>query len=394
MTHLKILAHSSFAIVFALVASAIGFLLICPNAADAHWHRHCPDIPGSVSQFSRMLVQRACFTATGLQDGRVLVTGGIVDAVGDATASAELYDPATGLFTYAGSMKYARRCHSATALPNGDVVLIGGSPDGTPAEVYHTATGAFTIAGIPTPETSHHTATALANGPVLITGGTVPSAEGGPEKTAQLFDPTTGQFSATGVMSDGRTGHTATLLADGKVLIAGGNDFFAGSGGTVSTAEVYDPGTGTFAATGSMTVARERHTATALLDGTVLVTGGLYNVARQPFDYQSSAEIYDPASGNFTEVGEMTDARYAHTATLLSDGNVLIAGGTNSFPPTGAVDYVEIYDPVSQLFTTGSTMTNGRYNLQALLLKSSLTLIMGGYDASNTPVYTTDIFNP
>ena len=394
MTHGKTLACSPSVLVFGLVAWTIGFLLACASTSDAHWQGGGQDTSGSVTQFSRMLVQRSCFTATGLQDGRVLVTGGIVDAVGDGTASAELYDPATGLFTYAGSMKYARRCHSATALPNGDVVLIGGAPSGTPAEVYQTSTGAFTTVGIPTPETSHHTATALADGRVLIAGGYVPSTEGGPEKTAQLFDPTTGAFTGTGFMGDGRTDHTATLLADGKVLIAGGNDFFAGSGGSVSTAEVYDPSTESFVATGALTIPRERHTATLLLDGTVLVAGGLYNVARQPLGYQSSAEVYDPASGAFTEVGEMTDARYAHTASLLSDGTVLIAGGTNSYPSTGAVDYVEIYDPGTQLFTAGSTMTSGRYNFQTLLLKSGLTLIMGGYDASNTPVYTTDIFHP
>jgi Kelch motif len=215
-----------------------------------------------------------------------------------------------------------------------------------------------------------------------------------PKNAAQLFDPTTGTFSAAGFMNNSRTYHTATLLADGTVLIAGGNDNFAASGGTLATAEVYDPSTGSFTATGNLMVPRERHTATLLSDGTVLVTGGLYDVVRQPLAYQSSGEIYDPTTGAFTMVAEMTDARYAHSASLLVDGRVLIAGGTNSYPPTGALNYVEIYDPNAQAFTAGPNMTNGRYNLQMLLLQSGLTLIMGGYDASNTPVYTTDIFHP
>ena len=142
--------------------------------------------------------------------------------------------------------------------------------------------------------------------------------------SAELYDPATGTFAQTGSMTTARVGHTATLLGNGKILIAGGG---------VLTAELFDPTTGTFTKTGSMTTARDSHTATLLNDGTVLVTGGEYLTSVFPFPCKlkfssASAELYDPTNGTFGYTGNMAAQRVFHTATLLTNGDVLVTGGT------------------------------------------------------------------
>jgi hypothetical protein len=192
-----------------------------------------------------------------------------------------------------------------------------------------------------------HTATVLASGKVLIAGG---ENDQGALAAAELYDPATNSFSATGSMGAARTGQTATLLANGKVLIAGGatsSAFFPGVIGQgltrEATAELYDPLTGTFVATGNMSNARIAHTATLLADGTVLMTGGYVNyVGGLPTSvgYQSlsSAEIYDPVSGAFKVIDSMNATRFWHTATLLPDGSVLLAGGIGSDLPQASAE--------------------------------------------------------
>jgi hypothetical protein len=138
-----------------------------------------------------------------------------------------------------------------------------------------------------------------------------------------MYDPKTGTFSPTGSMTTARSYHTATLLTDGRVLVAGGI-----TSGRAASAEIYDPKTGTFIATGSMTTDRYSHTATLLTDGRVLVAGGYgTNSASTNSASLASADIYDPRAGTFSATGSMTTARGGQSATLLTDGRVLIAGG-------------------------------------------------------------------
>ncbi len=225
----------------------------------------------------------------------------------------------SGTFTTTGSMTTARADHTATLLPGGKVLIVGGAGNSgewlTSAELYDPDAGAFTATGSMT--TAQGTATLLPSGKVLLAGGA----------PAELYDPVAGTFAATGSMTTVRGNYTATLLRGGKVLIAGGD----GGGFTnpaLASAELYDPVTGTFAVTGSMATGRRWNTATLLPSGKVLIAGGAGTSGLD--DSLASGELYDPVSGTFTTTGSLTTSRYAHTATLLPDGKVLIAGGQNN----------------------------------------------------------------
>jgi hypothetical protein len=246
-------------------------------------------------------IAREFHTATLLPDGRVLIAGGMNWDLMTVAASAELYDPATGTFSPTGPMATARAAHTATLLADGRVLITGGEYlDGgtnwaylSSAELYDPKTGKFSPSGSMVDNRFNHTATLLSNGRVLIAGGYGEIAGGYGEAvldSAELYDPETGRFSPTGAPTDSRVGHTATLLDDGRVLIAGGGSFS-------DSAELYDPKTGTFIQTGPMTNNRYNHAATLLQDGRVLVAGGLLSAAL------ASAELYDPKTGQFSPAG-------------------------------------------------------------------------------------------
>ncbi|MEO8036712.1 MAG: kelch repeat-containing protein, partial [Acidobacteriota bacterium] len=165
-----------------------------------------------------------------------------------------------------------------------------------------------------------------------------------------VVDPS---FSATGTMTTARVNHTATLLPNGKVLIAGGG---SGAGASLNTAELYDPATGTFALTGTMTGQRSFHTATLLLNGKVLIAGG-YDGADPA--RLNTAELYDPVTGTFAATtGIMNSTRQLHTATLLQSGKVLIAGGMTA--GLASLNTADVYDPVANTFTATATMSSAR----------------------------------
>ena len=290
---------------------------------------------GTFSPTGSMTIGREYPTATLLQDGRVLFVGGD----GEPIDTAELYDPATGKFSRTGSPIEGRRFHSATLLKDGRVLIAGG-PDTTAAELYDPTTGKFTRTGSLKAIRYFHTATLLADGRVLIVGGRTANPHEVDVASAEIYDPETGRFSSTGSLAVPREGHTATLLPDGRVLVAGGSDVAVGtpaldnlSGPVPRSAELYDPATARFSPTGSMTTGRANHGAVPLKDGSVLIVGGQTN----------RVELYDPATGTFREIGKLLHWYGAESATPLTDGRVLLLGGSDlwgSGPPTA-----ELYEP-------------------------------------------------
>lgn len=227
-----------------------------------------------------------------------------------------------------------------------------------------------------------YTATLLGNGKVLVAGGWVPGT--GPLATAELFDPATGTFSTTGSMGTARTGHTATSLSDGKVLVAGGTD----SNTTFASAELYDPTTGKFTpATGTMGTARYGHTATLLNTNKVLLVGGRDNNG----NLLSSAELYDPAAETFAVTGSMTTVRGSYAVTLLGDGKVLVAGGSDAgYNPLATT---ELYDPAAGTFASTGSMTSKRLGPTATLLLNDKVLVAGGTDAGGNPVAIAELYD-
>jgi len=300
------------------------------------------------------------------------------------TVAATSADAQVNTFSATGNLVTSPRYqHTATLLSNGTVLITGGLTYSTTtpptistlasAELYDPTTLAFAATGNMTAGRSAHTATLLNNGQVLISGGA--GTTGAELASVELYDPATGIFTATGSMSTGRAAHTATLLSNGKVLIVGGYD---SSGIPSATAELYDPTTGVFTLTGSMGTARQAHTATLLNNGKVLIAGGGNSTSGE----LASAELYDPSTGTFSTTGSMTDPRYSHTATLLNNGKVLVAGGWGATPPSCEQSPVwntaELYDPTAGTFTATGNMIAPRYLHTATLLNNNLVLLAAG----------------
>jgi hypothetical protein len=337
-----------------------------------------------------------------LKDGTVLIAGGM-DIAGVVTSSAELYHPGTRTFSSSGPMTQGRARHTATLLADGRVLIAGGHDDDS-AEVYDPHTRQFSAIAMVAAR-DFQTATLLASGRVLIAGGATcgilascplpPSSPG-----AELFDPTgAGTFAATsGQLLQPRIRHTATLLRDGTVLLAGG---LTSSSQVLSSTELYNPTGGTFSSAGNLVQARSFHTATVMPNGRILFAGGFGDTSMTAIN---SAEVFDPASGaggTSMVTGSMAIARDSATATLLSDGRVLIAGGEDSFNGNHLAS-AEVYDAETGSFArTRSDMTMPRSDHTATLLSSGMVLITGGVASISTvpfphPVDTqsAELFDP
>jgi N-acetylneuraminic acid mutarotase len=246
-------------------------------------------------------------------------------------------------------MNTARGQHGATLLQSGEVLVSGGVNSAgilTSAELYHPSSRKWTFTGSMHTSRVSHTSTLLQNGQVLVSGGAGGNDDSTAQTSAELFDLSTGAWSVTGTMHDSRASHTATLLNNGKVLVAGGESAVPGSITTLSSAELYDPSTGTWTRTGSMSASRVFHTATLLGDGEVLVTGG--NENGDGCTQGASAELCNPTTGKWTVTGSMHTARGNHTATLLPNGQVLVVGGRSSnYDGCSITASAELYDPAT-----------------------------------------------
>jgi phage baseplate assembly protein gpV len=282
---------------------------------------------------------------------------------------------------FTGNLHTPRYYHTANLLSDGTVLVIGGAtnspgtfPDpGTPSvELYDPAAGTWTVNGSLIGQRLLHTATLLPNGTLVIAGGWPDPFS---TYTWELYDPATGTSPVTGPINAKRAGHTATLLLDGRVLIAG-------SFHDLDSAELYDQATETWTFTGSLHNGRYANTATLLSNGNVLIAGGW------PGD--ASAELYDPATETWTFTGSLNTGRQGHTATLLANGTVLVAGGMNS----GTVTSAEIYDPATGTWTLTGSLNTARWRHAATLLSDGKVLVAGGLAGNQTPLADAEIYDP
>ncbi|TLY37503.1 MAG: hypothetical protein E6K60_04490, partial [Nitrospirae bacterium] len=326
--------------------------------------------PGTWSPKGNLSQARTGHTATVLANGKVLIVGG-KDVNGQAMPTAELYDPATGLYSLVPTnLPVPVSGHTATLLLNGNVLIVGGKAEsGTPipyAQVFDTASNTFAGPVILSVPRSEHTATSLKDGRVIIAGGTDGSIA---LSTIEIYDSLAAGFSLSPIsLSVARQRHTATLLDDGT-----------------------NGDTGTMAPTGSLIMTRSGHSAALLLDGTVLVAGGKNALGQN----LNSAEIYTPTANAFSLVtATMSIPRSGHTGAQLQDnGRVLIVGGTNGGQ---LVTTAEVYDPVSQAFLAVGSPAVGRQLFGSNFFGVPYTggmLASGGQGANDLALASSELFS-
>jgi Galactose oxidase, central domain len=325
--------------------------------------------------------------ATLLADGRVLVTGG--SRTGNTGSvfnrEAELYDPATGKFTATGSMSVPRFDHAAIRLLDGRVLVLGGQRDATTslasAELFDPATGTFKPAFNMYAPRENPTVTLLKDGRVLVVGGTFRQ---GTDQfivlAAEIFDPATTGFTLTGNVLAPRLDQAAVALPDGRVLIVGGVSQSDVSPDVIYTKDVdaFDPASGTFSKIGQINEGRDSPTATLLPDGKVLIAGGAAVNADQQSIASNTVEVFDPAKGVSTTPTAMSEGRVLHVAVPLADGRVLLAGGTTGVNLDHSTASADLFDPATGATTPAASLTESRTAASGVRLLDGSILVVGG----------------
>jgi N-acetylneuraminic acid mutarotase/ribosomal 50S subunit-recycling heat shock protein len=330
---------------------------------------------------------------------RATVTGGLVTGIAVGTASVKAISGTiagsaalqvtSNQWTAAGIPGEERRDHTATLLSNGKVFVAMGRPFAPccayASVVYDPLSNKWSgqTADFPL-KIALHTATLLPAGKVFIAGGD----DGATLDFSETYDPVADAWTPTARMAHTRSSHTATLLGTGKVLVAGGYSAEPGFTGVQTGAELYNPATNTWALAASMATARTKHTATLLADGTVLVIGGGGAGAGSPS--LTEAAIYDPTLDSWTTAGNMANARQSHTAALLSNGKVVVIGGSSAT----AMNSVEMYDPATNTWTPLASMATARSGHTATVLPNGKILVAGGDSSNGQTRSTAEIYDP
>ncbi len=349
---------------------------------------------GAFSGTSGMALPRVGHTATLLQDGRVLVTGGLTNTSTGVTNTAEVYDINLRRFSGVGKMSAPRTGAVATLLLDGRVLVTGGYnyPSGfqpstlATAEVFDPATGSFgPTYGPMSFARVHHAAVLLTDGRVLVTGGDVP---GGDDDTAELYDPASSTVLPLPKMLTNRRYHAMFLTADGNVLIVGGTfaEFLPGT-------ELFYVSLQRFQAGPPRTIyTRGDECTVSLLAQQVLIAGGDGDAS----GITAKSEIFDKSSGRFVVSGQLVRGRRSHACALLPDGRVLLTGG-NAFESgnTTTTDSSELFDAGTRTFSPGAQMIVARQGHTATPLTDGTVLIVGGVsNPTGTPLSTVEIYRP
>jgi N-acetylneuraminic acid mutarotase len=331
-------------------------------------------VASSLSPGSPTLEGRRSHSATLLASGKVLIAGGEF-----GEWSAETYDPETATWAPAGTLPNRHGGHAAVLLADGRVLIAGGYGGGPHlafAEIYNPATNQWSAAAPMAHQRKDLGATLLPDGRVLVVGGREDTME--PYTSTEIYDPATNSWSAGPDTAFPHALHTATRLADGRVLVTGGWKYVGPSSGSMDpvndTAELYDPVSNSWTLLAPMNSKRLAHTATLLPDGRVLVAGGSNGTDLV------GAEVYDPVANTWTPTAEMLDARMMHAATLLSDGRVMVSGGRIGDPTNS----VEVYDPATNSWSAFPSLAFGRMFHTATLLDNDAILFVGGAQDSTT----------
>lgn len=353
------------------------------------------NVAGSWRNVSSTAIGHESAGLTLLADGRVLVAGGHALTRGrrwELIDGCELYDPKTTTWQSTGPLVEKRQAiGSLVALKNGKILLAGEHDPLTSAELYDPRTGKWSATGNLRTGRGGHSSTLLADGKVLIAGGINYTADGTPIfASAELYDPETGNWTETGSMAVPRFKHAAVRLTSGEVLVVGGTSVEPSDRQPLASAEIYNPTTGIWRGVGRLTTAREQVRAVLLADDRVLVTGGAFG----PFGKYTalkSTEIFDPDTERWTETGALETARTQFSLTRLSDGRVLAVGGVRRFP--AALSSAEVFDPALGAWASAGSMTSGRWNHRAVLLPSGEVLVVGGCDVLGE-LTSVELFTP
>lgn len=357
-------------------ASGLAFALVC---AGCFRPREEPLVtPAVASHWENivMLHPRYHGTAVRLPDGGVLILGGetpnMLKLPESLVTATEIYKPGTKTFVSGPSLP--TQSPSPVAAPTSDGVLVSDPFDGGRARVFDPANGSVRAVGAPS--APHSAMVPLLDGTVLVMCG---GGRGG-ETVAELYSPSTQSFTRVGDLLVKRLGCQATLLKDGRVLVTGGTSAEEPTyNKRIADSELYDPATRSFARTGSMRKTRDTHTATLLLDGRVLIAGGI----DEEEGITASAEIYDAGTGQFREIAPMRLPRASHGAALLTDGRVLVAGGASAFSGNDFIlRSAEVFDPSSERFLEAQPMPSPCQGFTATLLPTGDVLIVGGWDGA------------
>lgn len=323
-----------------------------------------------------------------LEDGRVLVAGGHAQTRNNPDGSkwrfigtSEIYDPKTETWSAAGDLVEKRQgVGELIQLANGKILLAGEHDPRKACELFDPKTGTWSATGELNVGRGNHRATLLLDGRVLVAGGIDYYENSTIFDSAEIYDPATEKWTLTAPMSRKRFKHAQVRLNDGRVMAIGGTDKEPSAGMPHASVEIYDPAAGAWSETGPMTQAREQVQAVVLGDGRVLVAGGAVGDFRK-YRSQSHAEIYDPATGKWTATGAMNRDRTQFHLLLLSDGRAMAIGGVKR-PPGTPLAYVEIYDPTTGKWTEAPPLALPRWNHRAVLLPNGDVFVVGGYNHS------------